>query len=194
MNQTQVTRRASEAALEYQKRRLPIDLVERRQILSRNIGRTLTLDAAKGKPAAILDDVCDRHFAPAVILRDRMINAVNFGLRPSSMIEWNDATVSHRPAHCLAVPSATLAHNANAGPVRGRLVDTAPAGYISAMCNLYSMTRSCEAILRQFRIADNRAGEIEPQSTIFPVSANSYLYRGDLFCALLRAEISPMKF
>ena len=36
------------------------------------------------------------------------------------------------------------------------------------MCNLYSMTRSREAILRLFRVADNRAGEIKPQSSIFP--------------------------
>ena len=30
------------------------------------------------------------------------------------------------------------------------------------------MTRSREAILRLFRVADNRAGEIKPQSSIFP--------------------------
>lgn len=36
------------------------------------------------------------------------------------------------------------------------------------MCNLYSMTRSREAILRLFRVADNRAGEIIPQPSIFP--------------------------
>ena len=36
------------------------------------------------------------------------------------------------------------------------------------MCNLYSMTRSREAVLRLFLIADNRAGEIKPQSSIFP--------------------------
>ena len=36
------------------------------------------------------------------------------------------------------------------------------------MCNLYSMTRSREAILRLFRVSDNRAGEIKPQPSIFP--------------------------
>jgi hypothetical protein len=41
------------------------------------------------------------------------------------------------------------------------------------------MTRSREAILTLFRIADNRAGEIKPQSSIFPaytaVDANAVL-------------------
>ena len=36
------------------------------------------------------------------------------------------------------------------------------------MCNLYSMTRNREAILRLFRISDNRAAAYEPQSAIFP--------------------------
>jgi putative SOS response-associated peptidase YedK len=36
------------------------------------------------------------------------------------------------------------------------------------MCNLYSMTRNREAILRLFRVAHNRAGSYEPQSAIFP--------------------------
>jgi putative SOS response-associated peptidase YedK len=65
-------------------------------------------------------------------------------------------------------PKDTLAQDAKAGPVRCCLVETGPAGYICRMCNLYSMTRSREAILRLFRIADNRAGEIRPQSSIFP--------------------------
>ena len=34
------------------------------------------------------------------------------------------------------------------------------------MCNLYSMTRSREAILRLFRVADNRAGEIKPHAVL----------------------------
>jgi putative SOS response-associated peptidase YedK len=36
------------------------------------------------------------------------------------------------------------------------------------MCNLYSLTRSREAILRLFRISDNRAANFEPQPAIFP--------------------------
>jgi len=36
------------------------------------------------------------------------------------------------------------------------------------MCNLYSMTRNREAILRLFRVAHNRAGSYDPQSAIFP--------------------------
>jgi putative SOS response-associated peptidase YedK len=36
------------------------------------------------------------------------------------------------------------------------------------MCNLYSLTRNREAILRLFRISDNRAPTIEPQPAIFP--------------------------
>ena len=36
------------------------------------------------------------------------------------------------------------------------------------MCNLYSMTRNREAILRLFRISHNRATMFEPQSAIFP--------------------------
>ena len=36
------------------------------------------------------------------------------------------------------------------------------------MCNLYSMTRNREAILRLFRVAHNRAGSYEPLSAIFP--------------------------
>jgi putative SOS response-associated peptidase YedK len=36
------------------------------------------------------------------------------------------------------------------------------------MCNLYSMTRNREAILRFFRISDNRAPVIDPQPSIFP--------------------------
>jgi len=36
------------------------------------------------------------------------------------------------------------------------------------MCNLYSLTRNREAILRLFRISDNRAPIIDPQPAIFP--------------------------
>jgi putative SOS response-associated peptidase YedK len=36
------------------------------------------------------------------------------------------------------------------------------------MCNLYSMTRNREAILRLFRVSDNRAAAYESQSAIFP--------------------------
>jgi len=36
------------------------------------------------------------------------------------------------------------------------------------MCNLYSMTRNREAILRLFRISDNRAVAVDPLSAIFP--------------------------
>ena len=36
------------------------------------------------------------------------------------------------------------------------------------MCNLYSMTRNREAILRLFRVSDNRAATIDPQPSIFP--------------------------
>ena len=48
----------------------------------------------------------------------------------------------------LAVPNATLAPDAKAGPVPRRLVNGPRSGYIFATCNLYSMTRSREAILR----------------------------------------------
>jgi putative SOS response-associated peptidase YedK len=47
-------------------------------------------------------------------------------------------------------------------------VDTHSAIYITRMCNLYSMTRNREAILRLFRISDNRAPAIDPQPAIFP--------------------------
>ena len=36
------------------------------------------------------------------------------------------------------------------------------------MCNLYSMTRSREVMLRLFRVGDNRAAAIEPKTAIFP--------------------------
>jgi hypothetical protein len=36
------------------------------------------------------------------------------------------------------------------------------------MCNLYSMTRSREAMLRLFRVSDNRGAAIKPQGAIFP--------------------------
>ena len=36
------------------------------------------------------------------------------------------------------------------------------------MCNLYSLTRSREAMLRLFRVGDNRAAAVEPKQAIFP--------------------------
>jgi len=36
------------------------------------------------------------------------------------------------------------------------------------MCNLYSMTRNRDAIIRLFRISHNRAADFEPKSAIFP--------------------------
>ena len=36
------------------------------------------------------------------------------------------------------------------------------------MCNLYSMTRNRDAILRLFRISHNRAAAYEPRHAIFP--------------------------
>ncbi len=36
------------------------------------------------------------------------------------------------------------------------------------MCDLYSMTRNREAILRLFRVSDSRAAAYEPQDAIFP--------------------------
>ena len=36
------------------------------------------------------------------------------------------------------------------------------------MCNLYSMTRSREAMLRLFRVSDNIVAAIKPQPSIFP--------------------------
>jgi putative SOS response-associated peptidase YedK len=36
------------------------------------------------------------------------------------------------------------------------------------MCNLYSMTRARAALLRLFRVSDNRAAAIEPKTAIFP--------------------------
>lgn len=36
------------------------------------------------------------------------------------------------------------------------------------MCNLYSQTRARESILRLFRVSDNRAAAVAPQSAIFP--------------------------
>lgn len=47
------------------------------------------------------------------------------------------------------------------------------------MCNLYSMTRSREAILRLFRVADNRAGEIKSQSAIFPAYTAPVVRKAD---------------
>jgi Fe2+ or Zn2+ uptake regulation protein len=36
------------------------------------------------------------------------------------------------------------------------------------MCNLYSMTRNREAILRLFRVSHNRAAAYEARDAIFP--------------------------
>ncbi len=36
------------------------------------------------------------------------------------------------------------------------------------MCNLYSMTRNRDAILRLFRLSHNRAAVFDPQDAIFP--------------------------
>jgi hypothetical protein len=36
------------------------------------------------------------------------------------------------------------------------------------VCNLYSMTRAREAMLRLFRVSDNRAAAIEAKPAIFP--------------------------
>ncbi len=36
------------------------------------------------------------------------------------------------------------------------------------MCNLYSMTRNRDAILRLFRLSHNRAAAFDPQDAIFP--------------------------
>lgn len=40
------------------------------------------------------------------------------------------------------------------------------------MCNLYSMTRNREAILRRFRVSHNRAAAYEARDAIFPASAD----------------------
>ena len=44
----------------------------------------------------------------------------------------------------------------------------AEAGWGNGMCNLYSMTKNREAILRLFRIGHNRAAAIDPLPAIFP--------------------------
>ncbi|MDX2154934.1 MAG: SOS response-associated peptidase family protein [Hyphomicrobiaceae bacterium] len=45
------------------------------------------------------------------------------------------------------------------------------------MCNLYSMTRAPEAVLRLFRVGHNRAGPFEPKDSIFPGHAASVVKR-----------------
>ena len=47
------------------------------------------------------------------------------------------------------------------------------------MCNLYSMTCNREAILRLFRISDNRAPVITPQPAIFPAYTAPVVRRAD---------------
>lgn len=42
------------------------------------------------------------------------------------------------------------------------------AGKLSAMCNLYSLTKSREAIAALFRVPHNRAAAFEPLAAIFP--------------------------
>jgi putative SOS response-associated peptidase YedK len=48
------------------------------------------------------------------------------------------------------------------------LIDVNGALSRSSMCNLYSMTRAPEAVLRLFRVSHNRAAAIEGKSAIFP--------------------------
>jgi hypothetical protein len=45
------------------------------------------------------------------------------------------------------------------------------------MCNLYSMTRNREAILRLFRVSYNRAAAYESRDAIFPGWRSSILER-----------------
>lgn len=45
------------------------------------------------------------------------------------------------------------------------------------MCNLYSMTRNREAILRLFRVSENRAAAFEPRDAIFPGHAAPVIRR-----------------
>jgi putative SOS response-associated peptidase YedK len=40
--------------------------------------------------------------------------------------------------------------------------------YIAAMCNLYSLTKTPEAVRRLFRVSSNRAATYEPNDAIFP--------------------------
>jgi len=47
------------------------------------------------------------------------------------------------------------------------------------MCNLYSMTRSREAILRLFRISPNRAVAMAPQPAIFPAHLAPVIRRAE---------------
>jgi putative SOS response-associated peptidase YedK len=48
------------------------------------------------------------------------------------------------------------------------LIDTYCAISLASMCNLYSMTRAPEAVLRLFRVSHNRAAPIEGKPAIFP--------------------------
>jgi putative SOS response-associated peptidase YedK len=45
------------------------------------------------------------------------------------------------------------------------------------MCNLYSVTSSREAMLRLFRVSDNRAAAVTPQSAIFPARTGPVVRR-----------------
>jgi hypothetical protein len=109
--------------------------------------------------------------------RSTVPNLIRQSLKLSFAANDVQALVEHRPHSLIALingqshiwPSPGHASAArNVGLVRRRLVNSSRAGYICTMCNLYSMTRSREAILRLFRVADNRAGEIIPQPSIFP--------------------------
>ena len=51
---------------------------------------------------------------------------------------------------------------------RGTLPNLASRPTSPSMCNLYSMTRTPEAVRRLFRVQHNRASAFEPQNAIFP--------------------------
>lgn len=48
------------------------------------------------------------------------------------------------------------------------MIATLPSATCAPMCNLYSQTRPREAVLRLFRVSDNRAEVVAPQPAIFP--------------------------
>ncbi len=47
------------------------------------------------------------------------------------------------------------------------------------MCNLYSMTRAREAVLRLLRLSENRAASFEPLAAIFPGYAAPIVRRAE---------------
>ena len=69
-------------------------------------------------------------------------------------------TGNHEQAHRLGWKIAGLIAKA----ARLRPVDEGDAGW----SNIYSMTRAREAMLRLFRVGDNRAAAVEPKPAIFP--------------------------